>query len=491
MASSAIARILSPSLRPSSFLITRHLSTLASPTPIATLPGPTSPSPPVVGGGLDLSDTERLFSRTRTTHLLRSLSILHAISVDPLVDAGMKVMRSSAVMESRALRAAVVGALKRTVYPHFCAGEGAAEAAATVRELSGRGLKGILDYGSEDAEEGEACDRNLKGFLGMVEMAASPAVPESAVSFACVKITAICPISLLERMSDLLRWEKKDPSFRLPWKSHSMPLLSQSSPLYQTPSTPTPLTEPEEHDLRLALQRLRTLCQRCAEINLPILIDAEYTSVQPAIDYFTYSAALEFNRGDDPLVFGTIQAYLQDAKERLVQAVDAAEGEGIRFGFKLVRGAYMTRETELATSLGVASPIHRSIQDTHACYDDCASFMLEKVSRGSGSLVLATHNLESGKAAAAKAEELGIGKRNQKLQFSQLMGMADGLSLGLRNAGFQVSKYLPFGPVDQVIPYLLRRAEENRGLLSASSHDKELIRKELRRRMKTAVLGVA
>lgn len=183
MASSAIARILSPSLRPSSFLITRPLSTLD--TPIATLPGPTSPSPPAVGGGgggLDLSDTERLFSRTRTTHLLRSLSILHAVSVDPLVDAGMRVMRSSAVMESSVLRAAVVGALKRTVYPHFCAGEGAAEAAATVRELSGRGLKGILDYGSEDAEEEEACDRNLKGFLGMVEMAASPAVPESAVS---------------------------------------------------------------------------------------------------------------------------------------------------------------------------------------------------------------------------------------------------------------------------------------------------------------------
>ncbi|KAJ6849164.1 proline dehydrogenase 2, mitochondrial-like [Iris pallida] len=477
---SAIARILSPSLS-----TTRHLSTLTS-TPIATHPS----SPATV---LDLSDTERLFSCVPTTSLLSSLSILHAISVDPLVDAGIRAMRSKAVVAGRSstLRAAMVGALRRTVYPHFCAGEGAAEVAATARELSGRGLKAILDYGSEDAEEeDDSCNRNLKGFLDMVEMVASPAVPESSVSFACVKVTAICPIALLERVSDLLRWEKKDPSFRLPWKSHSMPLLSQSSPLYQTPSMPNPLTEPEQ-DLRSALHRLSTLCKRCAEINLPILIDAEYTSVQPAIDYFTYSAVSEFNRGDDPIIYGTIQAYLRDAKERLVQAADAAEGEGLSFGFKLVRGAYMSRETELALSLGVASPIHRCIQDTHACYDDCASFMLEKVLSGSGSLVLATHNLESGKAAAGKAEELGIGKRNRKLQFSQLMGMADGLSLGLRNAGFQVSKYLPFGPVDQVIPYLLRRAEENRGLLSASSRDKELIRKELRRRMKTAVLGRA
>jgi len=216
------------------------------------------------------------------------------------------------------------------------------------------------------------------------------------VSFACVKVTAICPISLLERLSDLLRWQKKDPSFDLPWKSHSIPILSESSPLYQTPSKPETLTETEEKVLQLALNRLSTLCKRCAEVNIPILIDAEYSSVQPAIDYFTYAAALEFNQGDYPIVFGTIQAYLRDAKERMAQAVEAAEREGFLIGLKLVRGAYMTRETELAKSLGVPSPIHRSIQETHTCYDDCASFMLERVVRGAGSLVLATHNLESG-----------------------------------------------------------------------------------------------
>lgn len=216
------------------------------------------------------------------------------------------------------------------------------------------------------------------------------------MSFACVKVTAICPISLLERVSDLLRWEKKDPSFDLPWKSHAIPILSDSSPLYQTPTKPEPLTETEQQDLKLAFDRLSTLCRRCAEVNLPVLMDAEYTSVQPAIDYFTYAAAREFNKGDRPIVFGTIQAYLRDAKERMVQSVEAAEREGFLFGLKLVRGAYLTRETQLANSLGVPSPIHRSIQETHACYDDCASFMLERLATGSASLVLATHNLESG-----------------------------------------------------------------------------------------------
>lgn len=212
-----------------------------------------------------------------------------------------------------------------------------------------------------------------------------------------MKITAICPISLLERVSDLLRWKQKNPSLDLPWKLDSLPLLCDSSPLYHTTSEPCPLTNQEEQDLQLALQRLMRLCEKCQETNLPLLVDAEYTSVQPAIDYLTYTAAIRFNDDENPIVFGTIQAYLRDAKERLVQAIEGAEKRGISMGFKLVRGAYMTRETELASSLGVASPIHGCIQDTHECYNECASFMLEKIAQGHGSVVLATHNLESGK----------------------------------------------------------------------------------------------
>lgn len=212
-----------------------------------------------------------------------------------------------------------------------------------------------------------------------------------------MKITAICPISLLERVSDLLRWKQKNPSFNLPWKLDSLPFLLDSSPLYHTTSEPCPLTDQEELDLQLALERLMGLCEKCQETNLPLLVDAEYTSVQPAIDYLTYTAAIRFNDDENPIVFGTIQAYLRDAKGRLVQAIEGAEKRGISMGFKLVRGAYMTRETELASSLDVASPIHGCIQDTHECYNECASFMLEKIAQGHGSVVLATHNLESGK----------------------------------------------------------------------------------------------
>lgn len=211
-----------------------------------------------------------------------------------------------------------------------------------------------------------------------------------------MKITAICPMSLLERVSDLLRWQKKDPSFDLPWKQDSLPIFSESSPLYHTRKRPEPLTQQEESDLELANKRFLELCQKCVQANIPLLVDAEHTSVQPAIDYMTYSSAIMHNKGDNPIVFGTIQTYLKDAKERLMLTTKAADKMGIPMGFKLVRGAYMSSERQLAASLGYASPIHNTIRDTHKCFNDCSSFMLEKIANGPGGVVLATHNVESG-----------------------------------------------------------------------------------------------
>ncbi|MQL94333.1 hypothetical protein Taro_026995 [Colocasia esculenta] len=435
----------------------------------------------------DFDDTQRLFATVPSRTLLRSMAVQYAMACEPVMDLGIAFMRSGVMERSSMARAVVMAAAKETVYRHFCAGEGVEEAGRTLQGMWDEGIQGILDYSLEDAVDNAGCDANLTEFLKTVETTSF--LPPSSVSFACVKITAICPVTLLERVSDLLRWEQKDPSSVLPWRRHSLPVLSDSSPLYHTPSAPPPLSSKEEHDLQLAHQRLATLCARCAEFNLPLLIDAEYVSVQPAIDYFSYDAAASFNRGSDPLVYGTIQAYLRDAKDRLLLATEAADREGITMGFKLVRGAYMTREAKEAASLGAASPIQPSIQDTHACYNQCASLMLERASRGAGSIVLATHNVESGRTAASKVEELGMGKGSRRVQFAQLKGMAEGLSLGLRNAGFNVSKYLPFGPVDKVVPYLVRRAEENRGLLSTTSSDRKLMTRELKRRLACALLG--
>uniref|UniRef100_A0A0A9DHJ8 Proline dehydrogenase n=1 Tax=Arundo donax TaxID=35708 RepID=A0A0A9DHJ8_ARUDO len=425
---------------------------------------------------LEFEDTGRLFAGEPSSALVRTLAALQALSVGPLVDAATAALRSPVVAGSALGRAAA----RATAYRHFCAGETADEAADVVRRLWRGGMGGILDYGIEDAEDGDACDRNAAGFIAAVDVAA--ALPPGSASV-CIKITALCPIALLEKTSDLLRWQHKHPSFVLPWKAHSFPILSDSSPLYLTSSEPPALTAEEERELQLAHERLLAVGARCAEHGIPLLVDAEYATVQPAIDYFTFAGALAFNGedagagdGERPIVHGTIQAYLRDARDRLEAMVGAAERERVRLGLKVVRGAYLARESRLAASLGVQSPIHGSIKDTHDCYNGCAAFLLDHVRRGSASLMLATHNVESGQLAAARAQELGIAKGDPNLQFAQLMGMADGLSLSLRNAGFQVSKYLPYGPVDQIIPYLIRRAEENRGLLSSSSFDRQLLR---------------
>ncbi|CAO2817193.1 unnamed protein product [Amaranthus hypochondriacus] len=306
------------------------------------------------------------------------------------------------------------------------------------------------------------------------------------ISFVIVKISAICPMQLLERMSDLLRWENQNPSFKLPWKQNTLPIFSKSSPLYHTLKKPKPLTQEEEKDLELAHQRLTKLCQRCLDLNVTLTVDAEDTKIQPGIDYLTYNSSIEFNRLGDhkPVVYNTIQAYLKDAKERLFLATNAAEKMGLPIGFKLVRGAYISSERKLANSLGFDSPIHDTIQDTHNCYNECASYMIDKIVDGSFAAVLATHNIDSGQLAAKKAKDLGIGRENERLEFAQLYGMSEALSYGLKNAGFQVSKYLTFGPVEEVIPYLLRRAEENRGMLSSSTLDRQLMGMELKRRMK-------
>lgn len=216
------------------------------------------------------------------------------------------------------------------------------------------------------------------------------------VSSACVKISAICPIDILERVSNLLRWQHVNKDYNLPWKQDVIPVLAEGSPTYHVQSSPQPLTEEEEKRLVLAHNRLTKLCQSCESEGVPLLVDAEYSLIQPAIDYIIHVAASEFNRHSQPLVYGTMQTYLKDSFPRLSMAVKGSHHRGLSYGVKIVRGAYISRENALAVALGVPSPIHPDIETTHRCYNSCAAFMLEQAASEDGSVVLATHNMNSG-----------------------------------------------------------------------------------------------
>ncbi|KAJ0846422.1 putative proline dehydrogenase [Helianthus annuus] len=429
----------------------------------------------------DFDDTKTLFASVSTGKLMHSAATLNVAAMEPMVDLSLWVMNSR-LMDVGLFRAVVLTTIKHTAYNHFVAGADTVETGQTVRRLWESGLRGIVDYGLEHANDNESCDKATQQLIKTAESTQS--LPPSSVSFVAVKVTAVCPVYLLRRVSDLLRWEYKNSSFKLPWKQQTLPIFSETSPFYHTLQQPAPLTAEEERDLELAYKRLQSVCDKSFESNVPVVIDAEDTFIQPAIDYMTYWASFKYNKSKTPVVYGTVQAYLKDAGERMFLAKKAADKAGLPVGFKLVRGAYMSSENKLAHSLGVESPIHNTTNDTHNCYNGCAAFMLDEISTRPGGLILATHNLESAKLAAQKAREHGITKDSQKLEFASLYGMSEAMTFGLRNAGFGVSKYLPFGPVDQVMPYLLRRAEENKGMLSSSNLDRQLMTKELKRRMK-------
>ncbi|KAG0585708.1 hypothetical protein KC19_2G031600 [Ceratodon purpureus] len=424
---------------------------------------------------------EELCAKLTSKELLKSLLNLQLVAYEPVVDLSIKILTSNA-MKSPLFRAAVLPVLKRTAYSHFCAGETVEECGRTLTRMWELGLRGIMGYGLEDATDSESCDENLEKFEQVVLQTSQ--LPPDSVSSACVKISAICPIHILERASDLLRWQHVNKDFNLPWKQDVIPVLAEGSPMYHVQPPPKPLTKDEEKQLDDAHNRLTRLCQTCESEGIPLLVDAEYSEIQPAVDYFIFVAAGKFNRGRrQPLVYGTMQTYLKDSFPRLSLAVKGSHHRGLSYGVKIVRGAYISREKALASSLGVPSPIHPNIEATHRNYNLCAAFMLEQAASGDGAVVLATHNMNSGRAAAAKVQELGFSRGNPRVQFAQLKGMADVLSLSLVHAGFRVSKMLPFGSVPEFIPFIVRRAEENRGLLGNTAIDRQYLRAELTRRL--------
>ncbi|CAI5471166.1 unnamed protein product [Closterium sp. Yama58-4] len=476
---------------------------------------------------LNVENVQKLFQQLSTSEVANAILNLEMAAREMVVDASSALL-TSPVMRIPLVAAPVLWGVRKTAHKHFCAGETLEEAVATLDRMQQLGLKGILDFSVEDALDDATCDRNMEGFLRTIRMASQLSPP--MVSFACVKITALCPLPVLERVSELLRWDHKlssssssstssaptsssSASVPMPWRRPSLPILAPESPTYFTPSSaPSPLTPSEEAAITSAHNRLRKICDACTEGKLPLLIDAEYQSVEPAIDYLAYALMMEYNKtgvtvtgggkegskteAELPLVYSTVQCYLRDAKPRLAASFGAAQEAGVGFGVKLVRGAYLVRESAEAKKRGATSPVHESIENTHKCYDACAGMMIDaagaaakRESEGesgpAAGVVLATHNYGSGRVAVMRAGDVGLARTDPRLHFAQLKGMADGLSLGLGFAGFNASKYLPYGPVRDVMPYLLRRAHENRGVLGNTRDERQWLRAELMRRIRS------
>ena len=248
------------------------------------------------------------------------------------------------------------------------------------------------------------------------------------------------------------------------------------------PLARSPLSEEERKLVKRMRQRIETLAGLAESLGVRVMIDAEHTYFQPAIDNITYNLAKRFNT-KYPVVFGTYQMYLKDSKHRLLIDLHRAQKGNYKFAAKLVRGAYMVLERQRAIDLGYEDPIHNTLQDTHENYNSAVKEVVKRIAEGRDiEIMIASHNQTSVETAIQSMETHKL-PPSSGVYFGQLLGMSDHLSFSLGSAGYKAYKYVPFGEIHEVMPYLIRRAQENSGLMSGATHELDMLSKEIRRRI--------
>ncbi|KAL7377107.1 hypothetical protein ABVT39_021806 [Epinephelus coioides] len=242
-------------------------------------------------------------------------------------------------------------------------------------------------------------------------------------------------------------------------------------------------TAEEERQMKRMLQRVDVLAKHAVENGVRLMVDAEQTYFQPAISRLTLEMQRIFNR-EKPIIFNTYQCYLKEAYDNVTVDVELSRREGWYFGAKLVRGAYMYQERDRAKEIGYEDPINPDYESTNRMYHKCLEYVLEEIEHSrKANIMVATHNEDTVKFTLEKMNEMGLSPTENKVYFGQLLGMCDQISFPLGQAGFPVYKYVPYGPVNEVIPYLSRRAQENRGFMKGSQRERSLLWTELKRRM--------
>lgn len=384
---------------------------------------------------VSFDDTETAFAGKSDDDLKKARWLFRLMGNSTVVDIGAHITRM-------ALRIGlpVTKLVKQTIYSQFCGGETLAETQPTVDQLAEHGVSTILDYGVEAKESEAEFDRNVEEQLRAVQFADDNA----SVPYVSCKVTGYASFALLEKL-------------------HSK----------------APLSEAEQAALGRLRARLDRICAAAAERDVALYVDAEESWIQDGIDALVAELMARHNT-EKPTVFNTVQLYRHDRLAFLKQSHAAAEAGGYLLGVKLVRGAYMEKERERAARKGYPSPIHKDKASVDADFDAALLFCLEHIDRIA--FCAATHNEASCLLLVRAAAEAGTDLQHPHIHFAQLLGMSDHISFNLARAGFNASKYVPYGPVRDVVPYLIRRAEENRSVAGQMGRELRLIQEEIARR---------
>ena len=331
-------------------------------------------------------------------------------------------------------------AMRKNIFAQFCGGETIAECANTTKILDGLGVGTILDYSVEGKESEGEFDHTADEIFATIQTAKGNA----NIPFCVFKVTGIARHALLEKVN-----------------------LGSS------------LSAQEKDEFELVKNRVNRLCKAAFEANTPIFIDAEESWIQDAIDHLAEDMMALYNT-NRAIVYNTAQLYRHDRLAYIKAAHERASNGGYYFGVKLVRGAYMEKERNRAEEMGYPSPIQASKENTDQDFDAALVYSIANIDRIA--ICAGTHNEQSSALLTQLIDENGIDHQDPRVYAAQLFGMSDHLSFNLSHSGYRVAKYVPYGPIREVIPYLIRRAEENTSVKGQTGRELGLIIKELKRR---------
>ena len=390
---------------------------------------------------LSFDNTQNAFAYKSTPDLKKAKFLISVIQNPIMVSLATKV--TPLLMK---MGFPINGILRNTVFKQFVGGETLEESARTAKLLGSYGVQVILDYGVE-AKEGES---NFDDVTSHIIEAIDFAATQNNIPFISVKITGVASHILLEHLNEA-------PRLR--------------SGIHDS--------ESENAAWERVRERMYAICDVAQEKGVGILLDAEETWIQDPIDRLAIELMKEYNK-EKVVVYNTYQLYRNDRLHFLQLSHRLAKEGGFLLGAKLVRGAYMEKERERALKLGYTSPIHLNKEATDKDFDAAATYCISN--KDTISLLLATHNEASNIAIATAMTNLSFEKNDQHVHFSQLFGMGDHITFNMAVQGYNVSKYLPFGPINEVIPYLMRRAEENTSVKGQTNKELVLLKTELARR---------
>ena len=382
---------------------------------------------------MNFNNTEIAFAYRSTKELRNAYLLFKSLQIPGAVKVGKAVL-----LLAKTLKFPVKRLLRSTLYGHFCADETLEESLPTVERLMNYGVTSILDLSIEGQKEEGAFIRNLELLQDNIIFSSK----HMGLYFTVIKITSL-------GNSENMIGYKKGSEF--------------------------------DEEQQAIYERAESLGQIAFERNINLLVDAEESWIQDFIDEVVERMMLKFNK-ERAIIGQTVQLYRKDRLNYLKSLIEYAEEKDVFAGAKIVRGAYMEKERARAQRNSYESPIQETKEDSDKDYNIAIDVCLDNIDRMS--LMLATHNEESCQILVSKMEEKWIAKTHPNIWFSQLYGMSDHLSFNLAAEGFQVAKYIPYGPVMEVVPYLIRRAEENSSAQSQSGRELDLIKDELKRRKK-------